>query len=147
MIGSLTDTLILIAVAILLLGGERDISGQLRELGKFLGNLRRSEQEFRRELMRELNVEELRGIGGEVARGVAGDVGAEVRAWPARARPYAGQPTAPDDPRVRELEEEVRRLREELEALRSGRVRGGDGQGRGQGGAPDREAREGIHTG
>jgi|GEM_PF-418742 len=129
MIGSLTDALIVVIVAILLLGGERDISGHVRELGKFVGNLRRSEREFRRELMRELNAEELRGIGDEVARGVAGDVGAEVRAGPARARPHAGQPTAPDDPRVRELEEEVRRLREELEALRSGRVRGGDGQG------------------
>jgi uncharacterized small protein (DUF1192 family) len=30
---------------------------------------------------------------------------------------------------VRELEEEVRRLREEIEELKSGRVRGGDGQG------------------
>jgi len=101
--GSLTDALIVIVVAMLLLGGERDIPGQVRELGKFAGNLRRSEQEFRREIMRELNVEELKGIGDEVARGVAGDVGAEARAGPARARPYARQPTAPDDQRVREL--------------------------------------------
>jgi len=129
MIGSLTDVLIVVVVAILLLGGERDVSGQVKELGKFVGNLRKSEQEFRKEITRELNMEELTGIGDEVARGVAGDVGAEARAGPARARPYARQPTAPDDPHVRELEEEVRRLREEIEELKSGRVRGGDVQG------------------
>jgi Sec-independent protein translocase protein TatA len=100
----------------------------VKEIGKLIGNIRKSERDFRNEITRELNLEELTGIGDEVARGVAGDVeginhgGGGV----SRARPYprgsAAQPQ--QDARVRELEEEVRRLRMELEELRSRSVSG-----------------------
>ncbi|MGC8970377.1 MAG: twin-arginine translocase TatA/TatE family subunit [Conexivisphaera sp.] len=114
MLGSLTDALVVVVVAILLLSGERDLSGHLREIGKFVGNLRRSEQELRRELSRELNLGELAGIGRDAAA-----VGLE--------EPPARRPPQPrrDDERVRELEEEVRRLRAEIEELRR-RAGGGE---------------------
>ncbi|MGC8695256.1 MAG: hypothetical protein ACP5UD_02460 [Conexivisphaera sp.] len=126
MLGSLTDALIVIVVAILLLGGERDVSGHVKEIGKLIGNIRKSERDFRNEITRELNLEELTGIGDEVTRGVAGDVegmgrGAGGTGGVSRARPYPrGSSVQPQqDARVRELEEEVRRLRMELEELRS----------------------------
>ncbi len=123
MLGSLTDALIVIVVAILLLGGERDVSGHVKEIGKLIGSIRKSERDFRNEITRELNLEELTGIGNEVTRGVAGDVEEMGRGagGVSRARPYPrGSSVQPQqDARVRELEEEVRRLRMELEELRS----------------------------
>ncbi|MGC9192190.1 MAG: twin-arginine translocase TatA/TatE family subunit [Conexivisphaera sp.] len=119
MLGSLTDALVVVVVAILLLSGERDLSGHLREIGKFVGNLRRSEQELRRELSRELNLGELNL--GELA-GIGRDAAAVGLEEPPARRPP--QPRR-DDERVRELEEEVRRLRAEIEELRR-RAGGGE---------------------
>ncbi|MEM3854092.1 MAG: hypothetical protein QXG99_00935, partial [Conexivisphaerales archaeon] len=55
MLGSLSDTLIIIVVAILLLGGEKDISGTVKNIGKYWNQIRSSENNFKREITRELN--------------------------------------------------------------------------------------------
>ncbi len=121
MISNLTDALVVLVVFILLMGGERDISGHIKEIGKFVGNIRKAESNFRRELARELNLEELGA--GELA-GVRGDMS---RAFADGADPPRAPRASPQDARVRELEEEVRRLRAELEELRS-RARSEDGR-------------------
>lgn len=95
MLGSLSDTLIIIFIAILMLGGEKDLSGTARKLGKMWGDLRRSESDFRREITRELNVDDL-GIDFTDSR-----------------KPYS-----PNDARVRELERQVRELQEEMKRMK-----------------------------
>jgi hypothetical protein len=54
MLTSLTDTFILVFVAILLLGGQRDLSGTFRKVRKWWRDLKRSGEEFRNELTKEL---------------------------------------------------------------------------------------------
>jgi Sec-independent protein translocase protein TatA len=95
MLGSLSDTLIIIFISILMLGCEKDLSGTARKIGKMWGDLRRSERDFRREITRELNVDDL-GIDFSDNR-----------------KPYN-----PNDARVRELERQVRELQEEMERMK-----------------------------
>lgn len=96
MLGSLSDTLIIIVVAILLLGGEKDISGTVRNIGKYWNELRRSENDFKKEITKELDQMDL-GI----------DMNTD-------SRPYRQT----SDTRVRELERQVRELQEELERMK-----------------------------
>ncbi len=102
MIGSLTDTLILIVAAILLLGGEKDLSGAIRNIGRYWQQMKRAETDFRKELNRELS-----------------EVDMNIEEPPKQySRPsYAAQRTA-DEARIRELEMQVKELQEELERLR-----------------------------
>jgi sec-independent protein translocase protein TatA len=96
MLGSISDTLIIIFIAILMLGGEKDLSGTARKLGKMWGDLRRSESDFRNEITRELNVDDL-GI----------DFNDNNK------KPYST-----NDARVRELERQVRELQEQMERMK-----------------------------
>ncbi|MGC8661204.1 MAG: Sec-independent protein translocase subunit TatA/TatB [Nitrososphaeria archaeon] len=96
MLGSLSDTLIIIVVAILLLGGEKDISGTVRNIGKYWNELRRSESDFKNEITKELD---------QV------DLGIDMNST---SRPYRQT----SDARVMELERQVRELQEELERMK-----------------------------
>jgi len=96
LLGSLSDTLIIIVVAILLLGGEKDISGTVRNIGKYWNELRRSESDFKNEITKELDQM---------------DPGIDMNA---NSRPYRQT----SDARVMELERQVRELQEELERMK-----------------------------
>ncbi|MGC9208943.1 MAG: twin-arginine translocase TatA/TatE family subunit [Nitrososphaeria archaeon] len=102
MLGSLTDTLILVFVVILLLGGEEDLSDTFRKVGKWWGELRRSEEEFRKELKKEL---------GDI------DVNYSFTDNSNFDRSFKGY-TSNQDIRVQELERQVRELQEEIKRLK-----------------------------
>ncbi|MCL4344410.1 MAG: translocase [Nitrososphaerota archaeon] len=91
MLGSLSDTLIIIVVAILLLGGEKDISGTVKNIGKYWNQIRNSENDFRKEITRELS-----------------DMDMNMNDPPRQA----------SDIRVRQLERQVRELQDELERMK-----------------------------
>lgn len=94
MIGSLANTLLLIAVAILLIGGQGDISVAVRKIGRYWQQLRMAGASFREELAKELEED----------------------------RPdSAGQNTGVQlyyEKRISELEAQLRELQEEIERLR-----------------------------
>ncbi|ABP94969.1 MULTISPECIES: twin-arginine translocase TatA/TatE family subunit [Metallosphaera] len=115
MIGSISDLLIMVVVAILLLGGEKDLSGTVKNLGRTLSELRKRQNDFKNELMRELS--ESGDITQEAKRSLSfnSDVTPAVRPLP-----RATQSTVPDDPRIRQLEEQIKRLQAELERLKKG---------------------------
>ncbi|MGC8664774.1 MAG: twin-arginine translocase TatA/TatE family subunit [Nitrososphaeria archaeon] len=102
MLGSLTDTLILVFIAILLLGGEGDLSGTFRKVGKWWGELKRSEEEFRKEITKEL---------GDI------DVNYSFTDNSNSGRSFKGY-TSNQDIRVQELERQVRELQEEVKRLK-----------------------------
>jgi sec-independent protein translocase protein TatA len=91
LLGSLSDTLIIIVVAILLLGGEKDISGTVKNIGKYWNQIRNSENDFRKEITRELS-----------------DMDMNMNDPPRQA----------SDIRVRQLERQVRELQDELERMK-----------------------------
>lgn len=97
MLGNLSDTLIIIIVAVLLLAGEKDLSGTMKNIGKYWNQLRRSESDFRNEITRELN-------------GIDMDLDSAVSS----SKPFMQA----SDARVRELERQVRELQEELERMK-----------------------------
>ncbi len=100
MLGSLTDTLILVFVAILLLGGEGDLSGTFRKFGKWWGELKRSEEEFRKEITKELSDM---------------DMNYSFTDNSTASRSYTN---SNNDIRVKELERQVRELQEEVKRLK-----------------------------
>ncbi len=99
MLGSLSDTLIIIIVAVLLLAGEKDLSGTIRNIGKYWNQLRRSESDFKNEITRELN-----GM----------DLDINMDDTVSSSKPFRQA----NDTRVRELERQVRELQEELERMK-----------------------------
>lgn len=105
MIGNISDTAIIILVAILLLAGQKDVAGTVRNLGKTLEEIRRRQNEFKNEIMRELSET------GEVTNSIKKDLSDEPI-----IRPYY-QPT--QDYKIKQLEEEIKRLQSELERLKS----------------------------
>ncbi|MFP3130872.1 MAG: translocase [Nitrososphaeria archaeon] len=102
MLGSLTDTLILVFIAILLLGGQGDLSSTFRKVGKWWGELKRSEEEFRNELTKEL---------GDI------DVNYYFTENNNFNKSFKGY-TNNQDIRVQELERQVRELQEEVRRLK-----------------------------
>ncbi|BCS92960.1 twin-arginine translocase TatA/TatE family subunit [Metallosphaera javensis (ex Sakai et al. 2022)] len=112
MIGSLSDLLIMVIVAILLLGGEKDLSGTVKNLGRTLSELRKRQNDFKNELMRELS--ESGDITQEAKRSLSFNT--DVPA----VRPVSRVTQAPEDPRIRQLEDQIRKLQAELERLKKG---------------------------
>ncbi len=99
MLGSLTDTLILVFIAILLLGGEGDLSGTFRKFGKWWGELKRSEEEFKKEITKELSDIDMNySFNDNISNNF---------------RSYTN-----NDIRVKELERQVRELQEEVKRLK-----------------------------
>ncbi|AWS00500.1 twin-arginine translocase TatA/TatE family subunit [Metallosphaera hakonensis] len=113
MIGSLSDALIMIIVAILLLGGEKNLSGTMRNLGRTLSELRKRQNDFKNELMRELS------DTGEVTQDIKGSLSfdSEIRPMVKSVSKVNYQPV---DPKIQQLENEIRRLQAELERLKKG---------------------------
>jgi len=97
LLSNLSDTLILIIVAVLLLAGEKDLSGTMKNIGKYWDQLRRSETDFKNEIIREVN-------------GIDMDLDSTVSS----SRPFVQA----SDARIRELERQVRELQEELERMK-----------------------------
>jgi hypothetical protein len=115
MFGSLSDTLIVLIVAILLLGGEKNLAGTLKNLGKTLGELKRRQDEFKRELTRELS-----GLG-EVTEETKTTLASTSSQVTPAVRPMARRQTeVSSQDKVREIEEQIKRLQAELERLKLG---------------------------
>ena len=102
MLGNLTDTLILVFVAILLLGGEKDLSGTFRKIGKWWGELKRSEEEFRKEINRELS-------GIDMSYSFTDD---------SPSGSFGSYASSESEIKIRELERQVRELQEEIRRLK-----------------------------
>jgi len=115
MFGSLSDTLIVLIVAILLLGGEKNLAGTLKNLGKTLGELKRRQDEFKRELTRELS-----GLG-EVTEETKTTLASTSSQVTPAVRPMVRRQTeVSSQDKVREIEEQIKRLQAELERLKLG---------------------------
>ena len=96
MIGNLGDFLVVVVVFILLMAGDKNAAKNAKSIGKFLGELRRRQNEFKNELMRELNSidEDEKVVQSKYVRDLSQD-------------------------RVKELEMKIRQLQEELQRLKS----------------------------
>ncbi|QKR00574.1 twin-arginine translocase TatA/TatE family subunit [Metallosphaera tengchongensis] len=113
MIGSLSDALIMVIVAILLLGGEKNLSGTVRNLGKTLSELRKRQDEFKRELMKELSET------GDITQEVRNDLSFNSNSGP-MVRPLYNLPKTSEEEKIKQLEEQIRRMQAELERLKKG---------------------------
>ncbi|MEL9970279.1 MAG: twin-arginine translocase TatA/TatE family subunit [Metallosphaera sp.] len=113
MIGSLSDALIMVIVAILLLGGEKNLSGTVRNLGRTLSELRKKQNEFKNEIMRELSE------GGDITQETRSALSfdSEVPEVRPAIRP---RPTQTEDPRIKQLEDQIKKLQAEVERLKKG---------------------------
>ncbi|WP_338600753.1 hypothetical protein V6M85_12590 [Sulfolobus tengchongensis] len=95
MINNLSDFLVVVVVFILLMAGDKNAGKTARSIGKFLGEMKKRQEEFRSELMRELNsVDENPTTTFKYVKSVSED-------------------------RVKELEAKIRQLQEELERLKT----------------------------
>lgn len=96
MIGNLGDFLVVVVVFILLMAGDKNAAKNAKSIGKFLGELRSRQNEFKNELMRELNSidEDEKVVQSKYVRDLSQD-------------------------RVKELEMKIRQLQEELQRLKS----------------------------
>ncbi|MEM4884019.1 MAG: hypothetical protein QXO77_00660 [Saccharolobus sp.] len=96
MIGNLGDFLVVVVVFILLMAGDKNAAKNAKSIGKFLGELRRRQNEFKNELMRELNSidEDEKVVQYKYVRDLSQD-------------------------RVKELEMKIKQLQEELQRLKN----------------------------
>ena len=96
MIGNLGDFLVVVVVFILLMAGDKNAAKNAKSIGKFLGELRRRQNEFKNELMRELNSidEDEKVVQSKYVRDLSQD-------------------------RVKELEMKIKQLQEELQRLKN----------------------------
>ncbi|BDC17282.1 twin-arginine translocase TatA/TatE family subunit [Acidianus sp. HS-5] len=105
MLGNISDAAIIILVAILLLAGQKDVGGTIRNLGKTLEEMKKKQEDFRQEFMRELNET------GEVSNSIKKDLSdAPI------IKPYHQQT---NDHKIEQLEDEIKRLQSELERLKN----------------------------
>ncbi|MCY0883859.1 MAG: twin-arginine translocase TatA/TatE family subunit [Acidianus infernus] len=109
MIGDISDTLILVLVAILLLSGQKDVADTVRNLGKTIEEFRRKQNEFKTELLRELNET------NEIPKSIAREISLEDY-----YNRYLKKPTQASNEKIRELEEQIAKLRLELERMKKG---------------------------
>ncbi|MCI2415355.1 MAG: translocase [Candidatus Aramenus sp.] len=119
MIDNISDFLIILVVGILLLSGQKDISGTVKNIGKTLNQLKRTQEQFRQELAREIN-----GLGDvveETKKSVVTDVTPTYR----RINKISPQPitTLPSngnkqEDKIKQIEDEIKRLQMELERLK-----------------------------
>ncbi|MBW9141544.1 MAG: translocase [Candidatus Aramenus sp.] len=119
MLDNISDFLIVLIVGILLLSGQKDISGTVKNIGKTLNQLKRTQEQFRQELAREIN-----GLGDvveETKKSVVTDVTPTYR----RVNKISPQPvtTLPSngnkqEDKIKQIEDEIKRLQMELERLK-----------------------------
>lgn len=100
--GNLSDTLLLVIVAILLLAGKKDITGTARNIGKTLEEFKRKQNEFKNELLTELNET------GEVHKSIVKEITYDDYHYN-----YVKQ--TPSDEKMKRLEDEINRLKAEIE--------------------------------
>ena len=108
MMGNISDTLVLVLIAILLLSGQKDVAGTLRNLGKTIEEFKKRQNEFKSELLRELNET------NEIPKSIAREISSED---------YYNRylkPTQSSNEKIRELEEQIAKLRLELERMKKG---------------------------
>lgn len=97
MIGNLGDFLVVVVVFILLMAGDKNAAKNAKSIGKFLGELRSRQNEFKNELMRELN---------------SIDEDEKVVQYNKYVRDLSQD-------RVKELEMKIKQLQEELQRLKN----------------------------
>ncbi|MEW9492561.1 MAG: translocase [Candidatus Aramenus sulfurataquae] len=120
MIGNISDFLIVLIVGILLLSGQKDISSTAKNIGKTLNQLKRTQEQFRQELAREIN-----GGLGDVAEETKKSVVTDVTPMYRRVNKISPQPvtTLPSngnkqEDKIKQIEDEIKRLQMELERLK-----------------------------
>ncbi|AAK40804.1 Hypothetical protein SSO0483 [Saccharolobus solfataricus P2] len=100
MISNLSDFLVVVVVFILLMAGDKNAGNTTKSIGRFLGEIRKRQNEFKNELMRELNSVEA-----------------------TNNTPFTGSNfkyvKVTNQERVKELEAQIKRLQEELERLKA----------------------------
>ncbi|BDB97529.1 hypothetical protein [Saccharolobus caldissimus] len=96
MISNVGDFLVVLVVFILLLAGDKNAGKTAKSIGKFLSQLRKSQEEFKNELIREINNidDNVNNTNFRYIRNVSQD-------------------------RVRELELRIKELQEELQRLKN----------------------------
>lgn len=96
MISNVGDFLVVLVVFILLLAGDKNAGKTAKSIGKFLSQLRKSQEEFKNELIREINSidDNVNNTNFKYIRNVSQD-------------------------RVRELEMKIKELQEELQRLKN----------------------------
>ncbi|QGA67576.1 twin-arginine translocase TatA/TatE family subunit [Sulfolobus sp. E11-6] len=100
MISNLSDFLVVIVVFILLMAGDKNAGNTAKSIGRFLGEIRKRQNEFKTELMRELNsVEDTNNT--------------QLTGASFKYVKVANQE------RIKELEAQIKRLQEELERLKA----------------------------
>ncbi|AKA73778.1 twin-arginine translocase TatA/TatE family subunit [Saccharolobus solfataricus] len=100
MINNLSDFLVVVVVFILLMAGDKNAGNTAKSIGRFLGELRKRQNEFKTELMRELNSVD------------------NTNSVPPSSSNFKYVKVTNQD-RVRELEAQIKRLQEELERLKA----------------------------
>ncbi|EZQ02063.1 MULTISPECIES: twin-arginine translocase TatA/TatE family subunit [Acidianus] len=123
MLGNLSDIFILVVVALLLMGGQKDISGTVRNIGKTLNEFKRRQAEFRNELERELSpVDEMAkdmrkdiySISSETKRDLS-----DTPSYPSYPRLVRPASSINNEARIKELERQISDLQKELERLKN----------------------------
>ncbi len=108
MLSNISDMIIIIIVGILLLGGEKDISGTVRNLGRTFQEFKKRQEEFRNELTREIN--EVGDIPRQAGQNLITDVSSTYN------KKYNSNSYSQD--KINQLEEEIKRMQAELERLK-----------------------------
>ena len=108
MMGNISDTLILVIIAILLLAGEKDVVSTARNIGKTIEEFRRRQNEFKNELLRELD--ETTDVHRSIVKDMTYDDNYE----------YVRSPPQTSNEKIKELEEQINKLKSEVERLKKG---------------------------
>lgn len=106
MLSNISDMMIIIIVGILLLGGEKDISGTVRNLGRTFQEFKKRQEEFRNELTREIN--NIGDIPKQAGQDLISDVSSS----------YNRKYNSYNQEKINQLEEEIRKMQAELERLK-----------------------------
>ncbi|AWR95854.1 twin-arginine translocase TatA/TatE family subunit [Acidianus brierleyi] len=106
MLSNISDMIIIIIVGILLLGGEKDISGTVRNLGRTFQEFKKRQEEFRNELTREIN--NVGDIPRQAGQSLVNDVSSS----------YSRRYNSYNQEKINQLEEEIRKMQAELERLK-----------------------------
>ncbi len=119
MLSNISDFIIVLVVGILLLSGQKDVGGTVKNIGKALTQLKKTQEEFRQELARELNG--LGDVAEETRKSVVTDVTSTYnRVSKISPQPLRGVSNTSDskEDKIRQLEDEIKRLQLELERLK-----------------------------
>ncbi|AOL15911.1 hypothetical protein BFU36_03315 [Sulfolobus sp. A20] len=102
MLNNVNDFLVVLVVFVLLMAGQKDVGNTAKSIGRFIGELKKRQEEFRTELMRELNSASLEDEKVNIPTKYVKSVN-----------------NTNNDEKVKEIEMKIRQLQEELKRLKN----------------------------